>query len=82
MFENVYLNPVAKGQEYKAESMIKSLYEFYLKNPDRMPDEFIHLIRNLGELPERVVCDYISGMSDQYSVQKFEEEFVPKFWKI
>jgi len=28
-----------------------------------------------------VVCDYIAGMSDQYSVTKFEEEFVPTFWK-
>ncbi len=82
MFENVYKNPVAKGQEYKAESMLKSLYEFYLSHQDRMPEEFIHLIKDLGEKPERVVCDYISGMSDQYSVSKFEEEFVPKFWKI
>ena len=80
MFESVYKNPVAKGQESKAESMLKSLYEYYLKNQDKMPKEFIHLIYDLGQVPERVVCDYISGMSDQYSVSKFEEIFVPKFW--
>jgi dGTPase len=82
MFENVYKNPVAKGQEYKAESMIKSLYEYYLVNLDKLPDEYRYMINELAEAPERVVCDYISGMSDQYSVQKFQEEFVPKFWKI
>ena len=38
-------------------------------------------ITQLGESPERVVCDYIAGMSDQYSVSKFEEIFVPKSWK-
>jgi dGTPase len=82
MFENVYKNPVAKGQEYKAESMIKSLYEYYLADLDKLPEEYIYMIKELNEKPERVVCDYISGMSDQYSVQKFQEEFVPKFWKI
>lgn len=80
MFESVYKNPVAKGQEYKAESMIISLYEFYLSHQEKMPEEFTYLIQELGEEPERVVCDYISGMSDQYSVLKFEENFVPKFW--
>lgn len=80
MFESVYKNPVAKGQEHKAESMIISLYEYYLKHQEKLPQEFTYLINELGEEPERVVCDYISGMSDQYSVLKFEENFVPKFW--
>ncbi len=80
MFESVYKNPLAKGQEAKAESMIISLYEYYLAHQDKMPQEFIYLIKELGEKPERVVCDYISGMSDQYSVKKFEENFVPRFW--
>lgn len=80
MFESVYKNPVAKGQEHKAESMIISLYEYYMKNQEKLPQEFTYLINELGEEPERVVCDYISGMSDQYSVLKFEENFVPKFW--
>ncbi len=80
MFESVYNNPVAKGQETKAESMITSLYKYYLEHQEKLPQEFTYLIQELGEQPERVVCDYISGMSDQYSVQKFEEIFVPKFW--
>lgn len=80
MFEYVYKNKVAKSQEAKAESMIISLYEYYLSHQHKMPSEFTYLIEELGESPERVVCDYISGMSDQYSVLKFEENFVPKFW--
>ena len=80
MFESVYKNPVAKGQETKAESMVKSLYDYYLNNRDKLPQEFTYLIEELGEEPERVVCDYISGMSDQYSVMKYKEIFIPKFW--
>lgn len=80
MFESVYKNPVAKGQESKAESMVKSLYDYYLNHRDMLPQEFTYLIEELGEEPERVVCDYISGMSDQYSVMKYKEIFIPKFW--
>ena len=29
---------------------------------------------------EIVVCDYISGMTDQYAIYKFEEFYVPKAW--
>lgn len=81
MFESVYKNPVAKSQESKAQRMLMELYNYYRENIDNLPDEFQHFIYNLNQENDRVVCDYISGMSDQYSVNKFEEEFVPKFWK-
>ena len=46
-----------------------------------MPEEFIYLIEEKGQDEERVVCDYIAGMSDQYSISRFENIFVPKAWK-
>ena len=82
MFENVYSNPVAKGEEKKAKTMLKSLYEYYLKHVEDMPEEYVWLIEEKNQKAERVVCDYIAGMSDQYSVRKFEELFVPTFWKL
>lgn len=81
MFENVYSNPLAKGQESKAKKMLIYLYEYYLNHICEMPDEYIRLIEEKGEKAERVVCDYIAGMTDQYSVRRFEELFVPDFWK-
>ena len=30
----------------------------------------------------RVVCDYISGMTDQYAITKFKEYFVPLEWQV
>ncbi|MFQ9934137.1 MAG: deoxyguanosinetriphosphate triphosphohydrolase [Lachnospiraceae bacterium] len=81
MFKSVYINPAAKGQEYKAENMLKELYKYYLEHTDKLSEEYLYFINELGEPPERVVCDYIAGMSDQYSVMKFEEIFIPVFWK-
>lgn len=82
MFECVYSNPKAKGEEEKAQSMISFLYEYYLTHIEQMPEEYRRLIEERNEKQERVVCDYIAGMTDQYSVRKFEELFVPKFWLI
>lgn len=81
MFKNVYSNPVAKGEEIKAKRMLTQLYNYYLYHIEEMPEEYIWLINVGKERPERVVCDYIAGMTDQYSVRKFEELFVPSFWK-
>jgi dGTPase len=45
-----------------------------------MSEEFVDMLENRGESLEDVVCDYISGMTDQYAIQKFQEYFVPKSW--
>lgn len=82
MFKNVYSNPVAKGQEEKAKSMIKMLYEYYVEHIEKLPEEYIYMISYENEKKGRVVCDYIAGMTDQYSVEKFRELFIPSFWKV
>ena len=81
MFESLYLNPTAKSEEAKADKLITELYRYYVSNIDKLPDTYKRFITEFGERPEQVVCDYIAGMSDQYSISKFQEIFVPKAWK-
>lgn len=81
MFASVYRNPIAKKEEKKAGSMLQEMYLYYVKHPDAMSTEYRELIRK-GEPLERVVCDYISGMTDQYSMAKFKEIFVPSGWAV
>ncbi len=78
MFENVYTNPVAKGQEAKAEALVQRLYEYYRADPDRLPEFYRGMLEKNPR--ERVICDYIAGMTDQYAVGLYEELFVPRFW--
>ena len=82
MFEHVYKNNDAKGEEGKAQQLIVSLFEYYLKHIDRLPEEYLDMMEKRNEKKERVVCDYISGMSDSYAIDKFEELFVPKSWNV
>lgn len=82
MFENVYKNPAAKAEEGKAQQLIVQLYHYYMDHADRLPEEYFIMIERCHEKKERVVCDYIAGMSDSYAIDKFEELFVPKSWKV
>lgn len=81
MFEHVYTNPTAKSEEEKARNLLIVLYEYYLKHIDELPVEFLELIDN-GEPSQRVVCDYIAGMSDQYAVTTFKNIYMPKQWVV
>lgn len=81
MFGSLYMNPTAKSEEEKAYKLITELYNYYMKNLSELPSNYKMFIEEKKEAPERVVCDYIAGMSDQYSVSKFEEIFVPMAWK-
>ena len=81
MFESLYLNPTAKSEEAKADKLITEFYRYYVANTDKLPDTYKRFITEFDERPEQVVCDYIAGMSDQYSISKFQEIFVPKAWK-
>ena len=82
LFERVYSNPVAKGQEKQAEHLVSNLYEYYRKEPEKLPEEFRVLIQEKGEKPERVVCDYIAGMTDRFAVSRLKEIFIPMRWDV
>lgn len=79
MFENVYKNPDAKSEEGKAEMLVQTLYDYYLRHIELLPDDLLVLMEH-GEAPERIVCDYISAMTDRFAIAKYEELFIPKSW--
>ncbi len=82
LFENVYYNPVAKAEEQKSRNLVCTLFAHYVKNPDRLPDRYR---RRIGtdecETVERGVADFISGMTDRYAIETYNELFVPRVWR-
>ena len=80
LFERVYRNPIAKGQEQKAKGMLQRMYEYYSRHPEALPDDFQPQLSFDGM--ERTVCDYIAGMTDNYAVDKYTELFIPSGWQV
>lgn len=78
MFERVYFTKTAKREEERAERMLTETYAYFIKNCDKLPEAYINLIERFGK--ERVVCDYLSSMTDRYAVYTFNKIFVPKGW--
>ena len=77
LFERVYLNPDAKQDEDKAMTMLSELYAYFLKNPDKMPREFLPTDID-GESIAQHVCDYIAGMTDRYAIRVYSDIHIPK----
>jgi len=80
MYSDVYLNPRAKSEESKVEGILSSLFDYYVKHPEKLPDDFGGVIEADGV--ERAVCDYISGMTDGYAMEKYGELFIPFAWTV
>ena len=81
MFVHVYTNPKAKGEESKAKDLVERLFYFYMDHTEEMP-LFYQRMLSEGEKKDRVVCDYIAGMTDQYAIEKFRQYFVPMAWSV
>ena len=80
MFENVYTNPMAKGEEGKAQEMLRRLFDHYRRDPDALPADFQEI--RLEEGVDRAVCDYIAGMTDPFAIEQFSRLFIPTAWSV
>ncbi len=79
MFERVYQNREAKSEEKKAEAQVQTLYDYYRRHLELLPEDFIRLVER-GEARERVVCDYIGAMTDRFAVARYEDIYIPRYW--
>ncbi len=81
MFSHVYKSSRVKKEEdlAKVEVVIKSLYEYLLKNPDKLPEDLQEIAAANGI--NEAVKDYIAGMTDRFALNVYTDLFVPKSWK-
>lgn len=80
MFDSVYFNPLAKGEEGKAEDMVCMLFDYYTRHTDELSPEYQDILVREGA--QRAVTDYIAGMTDTYAVEQFERLFIPRGWMV
>ena len=80
MFDSVYTNPMCKGEEGKAQEMLRMMFEHFRRDPDALPEDFQDIRAAEGE--DRAICDYIAGMTDVFALEKFKELFLPANWTV
>ena len=66
------------GVEYYSLLLI-TLFEYYVAHPEEMPSLYVRNLESEGV--ERCVCDFVSGMTDRYAIETFNQLYVPKVWR-
>jgi len=75
--EHVYHGPAARVEVRKAQRLLQQLFAYYLEHLDELPAEHYALCAQ-GELPMRVVGDFLAGMTDRYAIRMAEALFIPR----
>ncbi|MBE6575442.1 MAG: deoxyguanosinetriphosphate triphosphohydrolase [Ruminococcaceae bacterium] len=78
LFDRVYRNPVAKGEESKAKELLSRLFDYFCQNPERMPELYVRSLEEEGV--GRCVCDYLAGMTDRYAIELYRALYIPRVW--
>jgi dGTPase len=73
MFEQVYLRPAARRQSEQAVRILRDLVDYFLENPDEMPQSY----RRQDSPLVTQVLDVVAGMTDRYALRKHDRIFRP-----
>ncbi len=79
MFKNVY-ELANKSIQERSERMLTQMFEYFTAHIDKLPKGYLRFLEEDGK--ERVVCDYLSGMTDRYAISVFESLFIPATFSI
>jgi dGTPase len=77
MFDNVYNGEMLEKERKMYGTHLSRLFDYYIKKFDKMPQEFINIYNSGDEedTKERVVADYIAGMTDRFAYRLYNELF-------
>jgi dGTPase len=79
VYKNIYVNMRAKSEEAKVFGVLNGLFRYYSANPDKLPDDYLRIAERDGL--RRAVSDFVSGMTDKYSIYMYGEVYIPESWK-
>ena len=74
LYENFYLNPHVIKIVDLAKECLNGLFEIYIKDPSKMPTHFCKKSQVQGEDPYRIICDYVSGMTDRFAYDEYKRQ--------
>jgi dGTPase len=78
LYDKVYPRPEIDGEVEKSKKLLRQMAHWFLEHPDellrRLP---AHFPRDAS--PNRILIDYLAGMTDGFAIRMFKELFVPHF---
>ena len=81
LYARVYENPVVNEEFVKAQRILRELFGWLVEDPERMARRF-RVRPRPGESVERAVTDFVSGMTDRFALESWEQIAVPRPWAL
>jgi len=70
---SLYHHYRVRRMEVKAERILGELFSAYADDQELLPPSFrVHIN---GATPERIICDYLAGMTDRYAIREYQKLF-------
>jgi dGTPase len=73
LFRHLYSNPVVAEPNERAGKMLADLFRYFVKHPDEIGESSRQRARHTGW--HRAICDYLSGMTDRYTMREHHRLF-------
>ncbi|PLX90177.1 MAG: deoxyguanosinetriphosphate triphosphohydrolase, partial [Desulfuromonas sp.] len=75
LWHRLYRHYKVERMRVKAERFLTMLFEGFQENPSLLPQSYQEKFSRHGQ--ERVICDYIAGMTDRYALDEYKRLFEP-----
>jgi len=72
LMNNFYLSPRVREKTELWQERLKQLFAAYRADPSRLPDDPRQRMEKAGETLDRVICDYVAGMTDRFAARQWE----------
>jgi dGTPase len=79
LFESVYESDKIIEEFKKAKKILRDLYAYYLEHMEKI---FIAIPKKEKLNKNRMVCDFIAGMTDRFALMTYERLFLPQQWTV
>ena len=76
LFKEMYNHYRVHRMKNKARRILEALFRAYQEDPALLPSRHQERIKVEGK--ERIICDYIAGMTDRYAIEEHEKLFDPR----
>jgi dGTPase len=75
LYKRLYHHYKVERMRVKAERFLVLLFDSYLRTPTLLPMAYQRKFEHFGR--ERVICDYLAGMTDRYALDEYKRLFEP-----
>lgn len=77
LYSRFYTHHKIMRMQYKANRVLRDLFEEFVQRPSQLPPGVQKRMSSDIEPPERIVCDYIAGMTDRFALDEHRRMFLP-----